>query len=68
MSVTEPEGPDAVRPDPEPVRTGVAEVDEVLAALEALDERPVEEHPAAFEAAHERLRSSLDSTGLDGAG
>ncbi len=64
MSVTEPEGADEVGTEPDaPVRTGVAEVDEVLAAIESLEGRPVEEHPAAFEAAHEQLRRSLDGTG-----
>ena len=55
MSLTEPE-------TPEPLRTGVAEVDEVLDSVEALDDRPVEEHAAVFEAAHEQLRRSLDGT------
>jgi hypothetical protein len=44
----------------EPVRTGVAEVDSALESLAALDEAPVEQHPAVFEAAHERLRRALD--------
>jgi len=48
---------------PEPVRTGVADVDAVLDSVEALSERPVEEHPAVFEAAHEQLRRCLDGTG-----
>ena len=56
MSQTEPE-------TTEPVRTGVSEVDAVLDSVEALDDRPVEEHPAVFEAAHEQLRRSLDGTG-----
>ena len=56
MSQTEPASP-------EPVRTGVAEVDAVLDTVEALDDRPVEEHPAVFEAAHEQLRRALDATG-----
>ena len=47
----------------EPVRTGVAEVDAVLDSLEALDDRPVDEHPAVYEAAHDQLRRSLDGTG-----
>ena len=46
----------------EPVRTGVAEVDEVLETLDALAETEVAEHPAVFEAAHERLRAALDGT------
>jgi hypothetical protein len=43
---------------PEP--TGVEEVDDVLASLQALDDRPVEQHPAVFERAHDRLRQALD--------
>jgi hypothetical protein len=46
--------------DIEPVTTGVAEVDAVLASLEGLDAADVAEHPAVFEAAHEQLRSALD--------
>ncbi len=45
----------------EPVRTGVESVDAVLAAVEQLEERPVEEHVALFETAHESLRRALDS-------
>jgi len=48
--------------DTEPVRTGVEEVDAVLESVEALDQQDVAEHPAVFEAAHERLRSALDGT------
>jgi hypothetical protein len=48
--------------DPEPVRTGVEEVDVVLESVEGLDQQDVTEHPAVFEAAHERLRSALDGT------
>jgi hypothetical protein len=44
----------------EPERTGVEEVDDVLADLQGLQDSPVEEHPAAFEQAHERLRQALD--------
>lgn len=43
--------------------SGDALVDEVLADLEALDQRPVSEHVAAFESAHERLRSALADAG-----
>lgn len=45
----------------EQVRTGVAAVDEVIAAVEGLDGRPVEEHVAVFEAAHDQLRRALDA-------
>jgi hypothetical protein len=44
----------------EPERTGVEEVDDVLASLGGLDDRPVDEHPSVFEHAHERLRQALD--------
>ena len=42
------------------VRTGDARVDVVLDSLTGLEERAVREHPAVFEAAHDRLRSALD--------
>jgi hypothetical protein len=35
------------------------EVDAVLASLEALQDKPVDEHAAVFEAAHDRLRAVL---------
>ena len=40
--------------------TGVPAVDDVLASVQALDDRPVEEHVAVFEQAHEGLRRALD--------
>ena len=46
---------------PEPVRTGVPEVDVVLEAVAGLDETEVAEHPAVFESAHDLLRRALDS-------
>lgn len=36
-------------------------VDEALEALDGLAERPVEEHVAVFERAHEQLRRALDA-------
>jgi len=48
-------------PEPEPVRTGVPEVDAVLEAVEALDSTEVAGHPAVFEQAHEQLRRALDA-------
>jgi hypothetical protein len=42
------------------VRTGVPEVDSVLAEVEGLRGRPVAEHVAVFERAHETLRRALD--------
>ena len=44
----------------EPTRTGVEEVDAVLASVEDLDDTPVDEHVAVFEDAHDRLRGALD--------
>ena len=46
--------------DAEPERTGVQVVDDVLDSMRGLDDRPVEEHPAVFESAHEQLRQALD--------
>lgn len=40
---------------------GLPAVDDVLAGLEALDERPVDEHVEVFEQAHDGLRRALDS-------
>ncbi|QNN52615.1 hypothetical protein [Nocardioides mesophilus] len=42
-----------------PVVTGHADVDAVLVSLEDLADRPVAEHVAVFESAHERLRAAL---------
>jgi hypothetical protein len=44
----------------DPVRTGVIHVDEVIAAVEELEQRPIEEHVGVFETAHEQLRRALD--------
>ena len=41
--------------------TGMAEVDAVLASLDGLADRPVAEHVAVFEQAHDRLRRALDA-------
>ena len=46
--------------DAERVRTGDERVDAVLASLDGLDERPVSEHAAVFEQAHEQLRAALE--------
>ena len=43
--------------------TGLPEVDDVLADIAGVQERPLEEHPAAFEEAHDRLRRALDDAG-----
>ena len=42
------------------LQTGNPAVDEVLASLDGLAGRPVDEHVAVFERAHEQLRSALD--------
>jgi hypothetical protein len=56
-----PEQDDEVEtPRADPPRTGVPRVDAVLADVEGLDDVPLEEHPAAFERAHESLRAALD--------
>jgi hypothetical protein len=44
----------------EELRTGDSRVDAVLDSLHGLDERPVGEHAAVFERAHENLRAALD--------
>ena len=49
----------------EPASTGHPAVDEVLRSLDGLDGRPVDEHVAAFEEAHERLRRALSNAGDD---
>jgi hypothetical protein len=56
------EEPETVQPEPERVRTGAAGVDEVIAAVEELEDRPIEEHVGVFETAHEQLRKALDAT------
>ena len=42
--------------------TGLTRVDTVLESVAALEDRPVEEHVAVFEEAHEQLRRALDDT------
>lgn len=59
------EQPESVPPEQERVRTGVPGVDEVIAAVEELEERPIEEHAGVFEAAQDRLRRELDAAGDD---
>jgi hypothetical protein len=48
--------------------TGHPVVDEVLASLADLDERPAAEHVAVFENAQERLRGALSDAGAEPAG
>jgi hypothetical protein len=52
------EGPET---ESSPPHTGVAEVDAALDDLESLDGLPLDEHPAAFARAHDRLRGALDA-------
>ena len=40
--------------------TGLPAVDDVLGEIAALSERPVAEHVAVYESAHEVLRGALD--------
>ncbi|MGY2874879.1 hypothetical protein ACVW00_002069 [Marmoricola sp. URHA0025 HA25] len=56
--------PEAVEPSA-PVATGHPAVDEVLRSLDDLDGRPVDEHVAAFEQAHDRLRRALSDAADD---
>jgi len=53
--------PEEATSAPEQVRTGVESVDAVIAAVEDLEERPIEEHVGVFETAHEQLRRALDA-------
>jgi hypothetical protein len=48
---------------PERVRTGSERVDEVIRAVEELEERPIEEHVGVFESAQVQLRRALDDPG-----
>lgn len=57
--------PEEDRPTRSPESTGHPAVDEVLRSLEGLDGRPVDEHVAAFEHAHEVLRGALSHAGDD---
>jgi hypothetical protein len=43
--------------------TGHPAVDEVLASLQGLEERPSTEHVEVFESAHDRLRAALADAG-----
>jgi hypothetical protein len=58
----EDEGPDSTGgAGAEQVRTGMADVDAVITAVEELEERPIEEHVGVFETAHEQLRRALEA-------
>jgi hypothetical protein len=61
--MTEPE-PDSRPEEPatgDSPTTGVRAVDAALAEVEGVEALPLEEQLAAFERAHDRLRSALDS-------
>ncbi|MBJ7359131.1 hypothetical protein [Nocardioides sp.] len=45
--------------------TGMGSVDRVIEGVTALEDRPVEEHVAVFEHAHEQLRRALDDAPAD---
>ena len=47
--------------DDEPQTTGIAAVDQVLAEVSAVADRPVSDHVEVFERAHDRLRRALDA-------
>ena len=49
----------------EQVRTGAERVDEVVRAVEELEERPIEEHVGVFEHAQVQLRKALDEPAAD---
>ena len=53
----------AVAPAAEIEHTGNPVVDSVLDSLRELDQVPVSEHVAVFEAAHDRLRGALADAG-----
>jgi hypothetical protein len=48
---------------PERARTGTDRVDDVIRAVEELEERPIEEHVGVFESAQVLLRRALDDPG-----
>jgi len=50
----------AALPDGVPAPTGIASIDTVLDLVAGLDAQPLEDHPAAFETAHQQLRQALD--------
>ena len=49
--------------DMTPQSTGDDRVDQAVAGLEALADLPLDEHPAALEAVHDRLREILGELG-----
>lgn len=55
----EPTGSSVPEVDESVELTGHPVVDDVLRTLQGLQSRPVEEHVAVFESAHEKLRQAL---------
>ncbi len=43
-----------------------AEIDQLVAALDRLEELPVDQHPAAFDEVHTALRAALANAGRVG--
>ena len=67
--VDQADGAHEVEPaDQDVAPTGHDGVDRVVASLDGLDERPMSEHVAVFEAAHDTLRSALADAGNDSSG
>ena len=54
---------DTERPGPSPAPTGDTRVDQAIAGLAALGDRPLDEHPRVLEAAHDQLREILGELG-----
>jgi hypothetical protein len=65
QDVPAPDGQDGEPQAPERVRTGSDRVDEVIRAVEELEDRPIEEHVGVFESAQVQLRRALDDPGYD---
>lgn len=67
--VPEPLPPEEVdTPGLDAPQTGISVVDDVLAGLRGVDDRPVDERVQAFERAQEGLRGALDDDPGDPAG
>ena len=63
--LADPSSEPSTEPPTEQVRTGSPRVDEVIRAVEELEERPLEEHVGVFESAQAQLRRALDEPGDD---
>ncbi len=62
------DGPESADPGTGPPATGLPAVDEALAGLADLDQRPVSEHHTDLAAAHEVLHAELESPSEQGEG